>query len=101
MYQLLQRIRARHIVLSFSDEGFLSREWLEEALADRGEVVVIERPFRRYVGARIGIYSPGGEKVGQVSHVNNREYLYVVTEDRAAATRLRMLTEDAPVRRAA
>lgn len=101
MYQLLQRIRARHIVLSFSDEGFLSREWLEEALADRGEVVVIERPFRRYVGARIGIYSPGGEKVGQVSHVNNREYLYVVTEDRAAATRLRLLTEDAPVRRAA
>jgi adenine-specific DNA-methyltransferase len=31
----------------------------------------------RYVGARIGIHSPSGEKVGTVSHLRNTEYVLV------------------------
>ena len=48
-------------------------------LAPRGRVHVVERPYRRYVGARIGIYNPGGQKVGKVSHLDNRELVFVAT----------------------
>ena len=37
----------------------------------------------RYVGARIGIHNPAGERVGTVSHVRNLEYLIVSGPDRA------------------
>ena len=33
------------------------------------------------MGARIGIYNPKGEKVGRISHLENKEYLYVVARD--------------------
>jgi adenine-specific DNA-methyltransferase len=39
---------------------------------------VAEQGYQRYVGARIGIHSPGGVRVGEVSHTENVEYLYVV-----------------------
>jgi len=45
---------------------------------------VIARDHDRYVGARIGIYNPDGDKVGRVSHVRNKEYLYLVGDDAGA-----------------
>ena len=48
-------------------------------LAERGRVTVFAHDYRRYIGAQIGIYSPQGEKVGQVGHLRNTEYLYLVT----------------------
>ena len=39
----------------------------------------LERDYKRYVGAQIGIYNPAGEKVGAVSHLRNTEFLFVVT----------------------
>jgi len=72
-------------VLSFSDEGYASRAEIETLLAGRGHLTVIERQHARYVGARIGIYNPRGEKVGQVSHLVNRERLYVSTPEPLAA----------------
>jgi len=71
----------RHLVVSFSNEGYISRDDMIALLSSRGEVLVIERDYKRYVGAKIGIYSPGGDKVGAVSHLSNKEYLFVVTED--------------------
>jgi adenine-specific DNA-methyltransferase len=47
------------------------------------------------VGARIGIYNPRGEKVGQVGHVRNRERIYVCSERKLD---LAALTEDAAPR---
>jgi adenine-specific DNA-methyltransferase len=88
---VLRRVRARHVVVSFSDEGFLDRAELEGMLAERGHVAVIARPFRRYVGARIGIHNRRGEKVGTVSHVDNHELVYVATPDRAAFERMAAL----------
>jgi adenine-specific DNA-methyltransferase len=41
---------------------------------------VIEHDYKRYVGAQIGIFNPDGQKVGRVSHLRNRELLYVVGE---------------------
>ncbi|AKF08522.1 DNA adenine methylase [Sandaracinus amylolyticus] len=77
---LFARLRARALVVSFSDEGYVDRDAMIAMLRERGEVVVIERDHKRYVGAQIGIYNPRGQKVGEVSHLRNTEYLFVVTE---------------------
>ena len=82
MAELIAAVRAPIIVLSFSDEGYMARAEIEALLATRGQVAVIERDHPRYVGARIGIYNPRGEKVGRVSHVRNRERIYVCSETR-------------------
>ncbi len=70
--------KVRHFVVSFSDEGFLSRDELVAMLSERGEVEALSHDFKRYVGAQIGIYNPGGQKVGKVSHLRNTEWLFVV-----------------------
>lgn len=86
--ELVASVRARHLVVSFSDEGFVSREAMEALLATRGEVRTLEHDFKRYVGAQIGIYDPAGKKVGRVSHLRNKEYLYVVELGQAAGSAL-------------
>lgn len=75
---VVERVRARWLVVSFSDEGYITREAMEALLATRGEVRVIAHDYKRYVGAQIGIYNPAGEKVGRVGHLRNREFLFVV-----------------------
>jgi adenine-specific DNA-methyltransferase len=89
--QVIGQIDATHLIVSFSDEGYLGRDEIAAMLAARGEVVVFAHDFRRYVGAQIGIHSPSGEKVGEVSHLRNTEYLFVASPDRAAIDRLRAI----------
>jgi adenine-specific DNA-methyltransferase len=79
--RVLRDVRARSLVVSFNNEGYFNRKQIEDMLRARGEVFVIEQDFKRYVGAQIGIYNPSGEKVGQVSHLRNKELLYIVSED--------------------
>lgn len=76
--QVLDRIRARYMVVSFSSEGYLDEEQLTTMLSRHGEVQVVSHDYKRYVGAQIGIYNPSGEKVGRVSHLRNKEHLFVV-----------------------
>lgn len=82
---LLSAIRARTIIVSFSDEGYLPRAHLEAMLGElwngEAQVRIIENDFKRYIGAQIGIYNPQGEKVGRVSHLRNKEFVYVATRD--------------------
>ena len=75
--KLIETVRAEALVVSFSDEGYVGREEMVQMLAPRGRVHVVERPYRRYVGAQIGIYNPGGQKVGKISHLDNRELVFV------------------------
>ncbi len=77
--RLVNATRAPTLLVSFSSEGYLSRDALEALLAERGHVSVFEADFKRYVGAQIGIHGPTGEKVGEVSHLRNKEYLFLVT----------------------
>ena len=77
---VVERIRAPNLIVSFNDEGYLSRAELVEMLSSRGHVQVIEVAHPRYVGARIGIHNPKGEKVGQVGRLRNVEQLFVVTD---------------------
>jgi adenine-specific DNA-methyltransferase len=76
---LVAAVAAPVLVVSFNDEGFLPREQAEAILSTRGQVRTLERDYKRYVGAQIGIYNPSGEKVGAVSHLRNKEFLFVVT----------------------
>lgn len=76
--EVIEALDGKQLLVSFSDEGYLRRSELEEILGRHGEVSVIERDHPRYVGARIGIHNPQGKRVGKVSHVRNREFLFVV-----------------------
>lgn len=76
--QVIERVRAPVLVVSFNNEGFIEREDMEALLRSRGQVVVLENDYKRYVGAQIGIYNPQGVKVGKVSHLHNKEYVYIV-----------------------
>lgn len=76
--EVIARVQAPYLVVSFSDEGYIDRRAMEQTLQARGAVLVIERDFKRYVGAQIGIHNLRGEKVGAVSHLRNTEYLFVV-----------------------
>ncbi|CAB4943896.1 unannotated protein [freshwater metagenome] len=86
--RLVLAIESPWIVLSFSDEGFHDGARIGELLADRGHVGVIGVDHARYVGARIGIHNPAGEKVGTVSHLRNRESLWVCGPSRSAVAQV-------------
>ena len=91
--RIVDRVRAPYLVVSFSDEGFIGRDDMEKILARRGEVLVIENDYKRYVGAQIGVFNPSGEKVGRVSHLRNKEYLYVVSPEKLPPARAQAMTE--------
>ena len=80
--ELVGALRAPNLLVSFNNEGYLDREEMIELLSERGHVGVAAADFKRYVGAQIGIYNPSGEKVGRVSHLRNKEYLFVVSASR-------------------
>src|SRR5262249_50271961 len=76
-------VDAALIVVSYNNEAWVELDDLVALVAARGrdtddhEVAVLAYDSRRYVGARIGIFNPRGEKVGRVSHLRNVEYLVV------------------------
>lgn len=79
---LINKAKASHILLSFNNEGFLSSNEIEDILKNWGYVVRLSKKHKRYVGAIIGIYNNKGEKVGNVSHTENTEFLFVATRDK-------------------
>ena len=40
-------------------------------------MVALAFDSKRYVGAQIGIHNPAGEKVGEVGHLRNLEYVVI------------------------
>ena len=80
MRTIVSNLDVNHLVVSFSNEGYIERDEMVGIL-EIGAVSVVEKDFKRYVGATIGIHSPTGDKVGEVSHVRNKEYLFVVSKD--------------------
>jgi adenine-specific DNA-methyltransferase len=75
---VLDAVRARYLIVSFNDEGYLPLATLRVLLEERGAVRSVEVPHRRYIGHQIGIYNPQGEKVGTPGPGTNRECLFVV-----------------------
>lgn len=78
LMSLLAAIESRYMLVSFSNEGFVPTPELELLLQEFGAVERVDIDFQRYVGARIGVHNPAGEKVGTVSHTTNVEHLFLV-----------------------
>ncbi len=74
------------LILSYNDESWLSLEELVAMCDHHQEVTTLSFDSPRYVGARIGIHNPAGERVGTVSHLRNLEYL-VLAGSRGAVAR--------------
>jgi len=85
---LIERLPTPWLVVSFSNEGFHDLADVRSLLGDRGYVGEVAVDSRRYVGARIGIHNPAGERVGSVSHVRNTEMVFVCGPRRAAVERV-------------
>jgi len=79
MAGLLDAVDARHLLVSFNDEGYLGIDELGALLEARGRVRTLSAEHARYVGARIGIHDPAGRRVGTPGRLRNREYLFCVT----------------------
>ena len=75
--EVLGALATPNLIVSFNDEGYIRREELQALLEARGPVRVVELAYRRYVGARIGIYNPRGEKVGRIGRLENTELLFI------------------------
>ena len=75
---VLERLRARRIVVSFNDEGYLALDEVRQMLGIYGEVTEASVDHPRYIGHRLGVYNPQGEKVGEPGPARNREHLFVV-----------------------
>ena len=84
---LIERLPTPWLVVSFSNEGFHDLADVRSLLANRGYVGQVAIDSRRYVGARIGIHNPAGERVGSVSHLRNTEVVFVCGPRRAAVER--------------
>lgn len=84
LVDLVGALRTPWVLLSVNDEGFHEPAAVAELLGERGHVAALAMDVPRYVGARIGIHNPAGERVGAVSHVRATEWLIVSGPDRAA-----------------
>lgn len=75
---LIADVRADTVVVSFNNEGFVHLDDLVEMCAARGNPVeVLAFDTRRYIGQRIGVFSPDGRRVGVPGPERNLEYLLV------------------------
>jgi len=75
--QVVRDVRARLLVLSYNDESWMGLDELIGICRVRGHVEVLAFASNRYVGARIGIHNPAGERVGSVGRLRNLEYVLV------------------------
>ena len=83
---VIDSLDAQMLVVSCSDEGWVTMDELREWCEPRGHVDVLAFDSRRYVGAQIGVFNPQGERVGEPTRMRNVEYL-VLCGDRAMVQR--------------
>ncbi len=75
---VIAEARAETVVVSFNNEGFVPLPQLEEFCQARGNrVAVLAYDTKRYIGQRLGVFSPDGRRVGEAGPERNVEYLLV------------------------
>lgn len=94
---LINSVQARHLIVSFNNEGYWSKLDLENVLGGFGYTATLELQHRRYVGALIGIHNLKGEKVGTVSHTKNIEYLFIASKEQHSIDRLTSIQSAKPI----
>jgi adenine-specific DNA-methyltransferase len=87
--QVVADIDCELLILSYNDESWLSLDELVSMCSHHELVTALSFDSPRYVGARIGIHNPAGQRVGTVSHLRNHEYL-VLAGSCTAVERARM-----------
>jgi adenine-specific DNA-methyltransferase len=92
--RVIKALDVETVVISYNNEAWIPRDELVDLCASWPAVVLLSFDSKRYVGAQIGIYNPGGEKVGKVSHLRNLEYIVVAgAKKKIKALRLADFTE--------
>lgn len=71
MYDLCKNLKAKFLLISFSSDGFISKEEMVEMLSSIGEVEVLDKEYNTFRGCR--------NLNGRDIHV--KEYLYLVRKD--------------------
>ena len=88
--ELIKSVQAKSLIISFSNEGYISQEDMIDMTSNlfggNAQVSVLSHDYKRYVGAQIGIHDLTGKRVGQVSHLRNREFLFVVAGPELASS---------------
>ena len=85
---IIRRARAELLVVSYNDESWITPDAMTRSLREAGyaDVRLLAFDSKRYVGAQIGVFNPSGDRVGEVSHLRNTEYVFVAgPPDRVAA----------------
>jgi adenine-specific DNA-methyltransferase len=65
------------VIVSYNDESWVTLDELRDMCSIHGDVVALAFDSKRYVGAQIGIHDPSGNKVGEVGHTRNLEYVLI------------------------
>ncbi|WP_420829430.1 DNA adenine methylase [Nannocystis pusilla] len=63
MRSVVSCLQCEHLIVSFSDEGYLSRRELEEILRCRGKVLVLGHDYKRHVGAQLEYTTRRGKRL--------------------------------------
>jgi adenine-specific DNA-methyltransferase len=79
---VIESIDAELLVVSCSNEGWVTAAELREWCTPLGHVEVLAFDSRRYVGAQIGVFNPQGERVGEPTHFHNVEHVLLCGERR-------------------
>ncbi|NQU36656.1 MAG: DNA adenine methylase [Actinobacteria bacterium] len=74
----IEAVKARTLVVSYNNESWVTAdELLEWCVQGREDATLLAFDSKRYVGAQIGIHNPQGDRVGEVSHLRNLEYIVI------------------------
>lgn len=95
----IEQVQADLVVVSYNNESWVDLDELVSACSSHGEVRVLAFDSKRYVGAQIGVFSPSGERVGQVSHLRNVEYVLVAGRRDRVGEAVRGVAETSPASR--
>ncbi len=76
------------LILSYNNESWIGLDELAQMCAHHESVRTMSFDSPRYVGARIGIHNPAGQRVGKISHLRNLEYLVIAGSRRAVGRAL-------------
>lgn len=78
--KVIQQTKAKVLVLSFNNEAWLSLAELIDICRSRGHVATLDIDYKRYVGAKIGIFNKQGQRVGSPGSGRNLEHLIICGE---------------------
>lgn len=78
--QVVDATKAKTLMMSYNNDSWITAQDLQQLFSDRGHVRVLDIDFKRYVGAKIGVYNKAGEQVGSPGDTKNIEHILICGE---------------------